>query len=113
MSLLQTGITEVTSILGNQTFSIEFGESTSVSYTDTALTTSHLTKTTYSLSVSNNIITFDFELENTEGNGDDYDSILINMNTKPTAKFKHNAFSKDSNTAVIYSTKLIQIPDYN
>lgn len=63
--------------LAGLTYSVAWGESATVTYTDNAITTTNFTDSTATAATSNNELIVTTNQLSTEGNGSDYNAILI------------------------------------
>lgn len=113
MVLLQKGFEEIVNIFENQVYSIEFGESTSVLFQDTTLTTVHAQTSTTNFTGDTDFLffTLGFDLDELAGVDATIDSVMIYMNGEPFGKFKHTPELKSDEMAIQYQTRFILLPN--
>ncbi len=87
-------------IVDGSTFTVEYGESTTVDYSDNSLDTVHATVTEVVTTLTNGKIYFDSILQTGEGNGNDIDSALLKGDGLAVNKLKFLSVAKTVNKII-------------
>ena len=103
-------VSEFLSLLFDQSFVSEIGESSSNDYTDNSLDTVHISNVSVDKSKTDNYIYFSFDADLGSGNGNDLNSFLLKMNDKAVSKILHTTVNKTDLISIHYKFKLSFVP---
>lgn len=87
----------------SESWTMKFGESATVSYTDNALTTTHVTDSSPTISSSNNELVITGGMTSSEGNGNNMSALLISTSAGAGNKCLFTQFAK-TNTIQVEAT---------
>jgi len=105
MVLQSNFLSEVMDILESQNYSVDLGQSSSVDYNDNAIDTTLVSKNV-TTSKLGNVLTFTFELQTGEGNGNTFNAFLLKMNDIAMNKCLHIDIIKNDTTIIQYVSKI-------
>jgi len=98
---------ELISILQEQTWTAEYGESISVVYTDNEITTVHDTDSSPILTDNNAQLTISSKVDFLDAVGDDINAMILKVNTKGVSKNLFNGVTSKPNTTQISSQVIL------
>lgn len=92
---------EIIDILSSQTFTVEAGEDTAVTYFDNSITTTNDTDSSPTFTASNNQFIISSKVDFLDGVGDNFNAMIVKMNTKGVSKNLYNEVTTKPNTTQI------------
>ena len=82
------------------TWSMAFGESATVSFTDNAITTTHVTDSAPVVSASNNELVITGTMTSSQGNGNNMSALLVSTSSGASNKCLYTQFAKNNTIQV-------------
>ena len=111
--VFQSNFTDyLVTLLSGKTYTVEFGDSTSVDYEDNDLDNTYFTKSTdITATTQSPMLKYSFTMEDTEGNGNTYNALMLNTDSNETNKILFNDIDKDSDIALEISFNIVFYPN--